>query len=107
MLREVAGFLDDVRAERKRMKREGYAKHELQATSRVIHDISASLQRLKPLAHAAPPIHDSETAYDDIPADLDAFRDALARRIEAFFASRPDAGAAARADDDGAAEARP
>ena len=47
ILHEVAGFLDDVRAERKRMKREGYAKHELQAVSRVIADLAGSLARLE------------------------------------------------------------
>ena len=102
MLREVSGFLDDVRAARKRMKREGYAKHELQAGSRVIADCSASLQRLQPMAQrAAEP--DTGIPYDDMPADIDEFRNELARRIEAFFAARPDAGAAPRADADGSA----
>ena len=35
--------------------------------------------------------------YDDMPADLDAFRDALARRIEAILADKPDDGGAAQA----------
>ncbi len=87
MLHEVAGLLADVRAERKRMKREGYAKHELQAVSRVIGDLSASLYRLRPMAQrAAEP--DPGTAYDDIPVDLDAFRRNLARRIRLFVDAR-------------------
>ena len=102
MLHEVGGFLDDVRAARKRMKREGYAKHDLQAVSRVIADCSASLARLKPMAQrAAEP--DTGIPYDDMPADIDEFRNELARRIEAFFAARPDAGDAPRADADGSA----
>jgi len=91
MLREVSGFLDDVRAERKRMKRAGYAKHELQAVSRVIADLAASLARLQPMAQrAAEP--DTGIAYDDMPADLDQFRDELARRIDALLAQPPDDG---------------
>ena len=101
----MAGFLDDVRAERKRMKREGYAKHELQAVSRVIADLAGSLARLKPLAaRAAEP--DSGIAYDDMPADLDEFRDELARRIEALLDQPPGAGDRAPAAGGGAAAAQ-
>jgi hypothetical protein len=104
MLHEVAGFLDDVRAERKRMKREGYAKHELRAVSRVIADLSGSLNRLKPMAQrAAEP--DTGTFYDDMPADLDAYREALARKIEAFMASRGDEADAFELDADGSGDA--
>ena len=100
----MAGFLDDVRAERKRMKREGYAKHELQAVSRVIADLAGSLARLKPLApRAAEP--DSGIPYDDMPADLDEFRDELARRIDAL-STPPDAGDRAPAAGAGAAAAQ-
>ena len=79
LLQEVAGHLDDVRAHRKRMKREGYAKHELQAVARVIADLSNSLNRLKPMApRAAEPDsgNSQDDSYDDMPADLDEFRDA-------------------------------
>jgi len=108
LLQEVRGYLDDIRAKRKRMKREGYAKHELQETSRVIADCSAALQRLQLTAQRAAAAGnaqqtDPETTYDDVPADLDEFRNELARRIEAFFAARPDAGDAAGADADGSA----
>jgi|SRR5215831_341173 len=115
LLREVSGFLDDIRAARQRMKREGYAKHELQKMSRVIADCSASLARLQTVSQRAAaagnaqqtdPETAQETLYDDVPADLDAFRDALARRIEAFLASRPDAGVDAVAPDDDAAAPR-
>jgi hypothetical protein len=106
MLHEVGGFLDDVRAERQRMKREGYAKHELQAVSRVIADLSGSLNRLKPMArHAAEP--DPGIPYDDMPADLDEFRDALARRIDALLEEPPGAGDRAPAAAGGAAAAQP
>jgi hypothetical protein len=90
------------------MKREGYAKHQMQDVSRVIHDCTASLARLKPMAErAATPDTAQETFYDDMPADLDEFREALARRIEAFFAGRPDAGDGGRAADDNATAPRP
>jgi hypothetical protein len=94
MLHEVAGFLGDVRAERQRMK------HELQAVSRVIADCSASLQRLQLTAQRAAAAETSaretdpetaqENAYDDMPADLDAFRDDLARQIDALLEDAPD-----------------
>lgn len=110
MLHEVAGFLDDVRAERKRMKRAGYAKHELQAVSRVIADLSGSLNRLKPMAQrAAEPdsgnAHDHK--YDDMPADLDEFREDLARQIDALLEDAPDEGDRAQAADAAAAPAQP
>jgi hypothetical protein len=105
MLHEVGGFLDDVRAARKRMKREGYAKHELQAVSRVIADCSASLARLKPMAQrAAEP--DTGIPYDDMPADIDEFRNELARQIDALLDDAPDAGDRAAAADGAAAAAQ-
>jgi len=109
MLHEVRGFLDDIRAKRKRMKREGYAKHELQAVSRVIADCSASLQRLQLTAQRAAAAEtnaqqtDQETAYDDVPADLDEFRNELARQIDALFEDAPDEGDRAQAADGAAA----
>lgn len=89
---ELQGLLAEVRAERARMKREGYGKNDLQKTSQMIASLTATLRTLQPMLHAVPTSTEPETAYDDMPADLDEFRDALARRIEAFFASRPDAG---------------
>ena len=54
-----------------------------------IHAETLAKLRRQRLAAAAPtgPDHD-----DDMPADLDEFRDALARRIDALLASPPDAG---------------
>ena len=110
MLHEVAAFLDDVRAERKRMKSAGYAKHELQAVSRVIADLSGSLNRLKPMAQraAAPDSGNAQDdKYDDMPADLDEFRAELARRIRHFVAGRRARSGADGIAGDGAAAAQP
>ena len=116
MLHEVRGFLDDVRAERQRMKRAGYAKHELQSVARVIHDCTAALARLQATTQRAAAAETAqqtdqeiaqENAYDDMPADLDEFRNALARRIDALLAEPEDAGDAAPAAGAGADPARP
>ena len=54
-------------------------------------DLGCSIETVRNMAQraAAPALHD-ETPYDDMPADLDEFREALARRIEAFMESRGD-----------------
>lgn len=46
--------------------------------------------------------NNSHDDSDDIPTDIDALRDALARRIEAFMASRPDDGDAGGPESEGA-----
>jgi len=79
---------------------------ERERVARTFATLSATLHRLQVmLAEAPTAIPQNEIAYDDMPADLDEFRDALARRIEAFFASRPDAGDGGPSAADGAADA--
>ncbi len=58
-------------------------------TSRTLSSLTATLHRIQRMQAGLP---DTGPNDDDIPADLDALRDALARRIAAFMASRPDAG---------------
>ena len=55
-------------------------------TARTLSSLTVTLQRIQRM-QCGPPITGAEND-DDLPADLDAFRDALARRIEAFFARR-------------------
>ncbi len=91
----VMAHLDEFEA----MRRDGklLPKHHL-ATARAISILTEAFNRLARLRAALPgTIHD-DTAHDnlanfDMPADLDAFREALAQRIEKFLASRTDAGA--------------
>ena len=91
---ELQGLLVEVRATRERMKRESYGKHDLREISQVIANLTTTLRTLQPLLCPASQAGTDDDDYDDIPADLDAFRDALARRIETFLASRPDEGVA-------------
>jgi transposase-like protein len=86
---ELQLLLADVRGERERMKRDGYGKHDLREMSGTIASLGAVLRSLQPLL----PSHQGyDTAHDDLPADIDAFRNRLARRIAAFMESRPDGG---------------
>lgn len=64
------------------------------ANARAISILTEAFNKLQRLrADLSGPTHDTHASpYDDMPADPDAFRDELARRIEAFLASRPDEG---------------
>jgi hypothetical protein len=97
-------LLTDVTAERERMKREGYGKHDLREVSGTIASLSAVLRTLQSMRCAVPQAG-ADHDYDDIPADIDAFREALARRIEAFMESRADDEDAFAVDDDAASRA--
>jgi hypothetical protein len=55
-----------------------------------------ALRRLRPGAEAAPLQPPDDTNDDDPPRDIDEFRRELARRIDAFVASRPDGDPAGR-----------
>lgn len=80
-----------VRALRAKMKSVPHATEKASRTSRTLADLTTTLERLHRLEIGAPQ-HDGQNPYDDdIPADIDAFRDALARKIEAFMESRTDA----------------
>jgi hypothetical protein len=93
---ELLMLLAELRATRARMKRERYGKHDLRQTSQVIANLTATLRTLQPMLCPVAPAG-AEDDHDDMPADIDEFRDALARRIAAFMESRPDDGDAADA----------
>jgi hypothetical protein len=83
--------LETVEAMRASLDREPLRPIDAERTARTLSIHAETLAKLRRhrLAAAAltGPDHD-----DDLPADLDAFRDDLARRIEAFVASRADEG---------------
>jgi hypothetical protein len=62
------------------------------ATARAISILTDAFNRLQRQRAGLPgSIHD-DVAAAEMPTDLDAFRDQLARRIDAFIASRANAG---------------
>lgn len=73
------------------------------AAERIARTLSALTQTLFKVRALREP--GSVTAHepDDMPADIDGFRDALARRIDAFVASRADDGLAGAGEPPGAA----
>ncbi len=74
------------------------------AVERIARTLSALTQTLfKVRALREPGSVTADAPHDDLPADIDGFRDALARRIEAFVASRADADVPAAGEHPGAA----
>jgi len=55
-----------------------------------LSSLTTTLQKLQRLHAATPGSNDYDSCAADAPADLDAFREDLARQIEAFMESRPD-----------------
>ncbi|QDM16572.1 hypothetical protein FNL55_11345 [Tardiphaga sp. vice352] len=73
-------------------------------SERVARTLSTLTQTLfKVRALREPGSVSADAQHDDMPADLDGFRDALARRIEAFVASRADDGLAGAGEPPGPA----
>ncbi len=90
------GVYENLRAQ---LKAEPQGQREALKTAHNLGSLTSTLDTLRRMRAGQTAIgsHD-EYDDDDIPADIDAFREALARRIEAFMASRPDEGDAG-ADD--------
>ena len=100
----VMAHLDEFEA----MRRDGKLKPtQYLAIARAISILTEAFNKLQRLRAAQPgQIHDDlSDRYADLPADLDAFREALAQRIENFLASRTDAEAFADPADAPAAAA--
>jgi hypothetical protein len=76
-----------VRALRARLKGVPHSTEAAGRTSRTLADLTTTLERLHRLEIGAPQ-HDGLTDHDDMPADIDEFRNELARRIRAFVAAR-------------------
>lgn len=86
LVSDEIGVYENLRAT---LKNEPQPQREALKTAHNIASLTATLDDLRRMraANKEPLHHD---AYDDIPADIDAFRDELARQIEAFMESRTD-----------------
>lgn len=91
--RAVVNELAVIESLRDRLKNEPQSRVAAERTARTLSTLTDTLQKLQRLQCAVPA---SGSLYD-IPADIDEFRNELARRIEAFVASRTDEGDARRA----------
>jgi hypothetical protein len=85
VLEELAA-VENLRAQ---LKREPQCPQDAERTVRTLSSLTETLQKLQRLQCAVP---QAGSCDDDMPADIDEFRTELARRIEAFVASRPDPG---------------
>jgi hypothetical protein len=86
--RAVLNELTAIESLRDRLKNEPQSRVAAERTARTLSTLTDTLQKLQRLQYAVPA---SGSLYD-IPADIDEFRNELARRIEAFVASRADEG---------------
>jgi hypothetical protein len=86
--RAVLNELTVIESLRNRLKNEPQSRVAAERTARTLSTLTDTLQKLQRLQCAVPA---SGSLYD-IPADIDEFRNELARRIEAFVASRTDEG---------------
>jgi hypothetical protein len=96
--REVRAQIAAVETLRARMRATPQTAQEAAVVSRTLVALTGALQKLQRMAcgpSQAGQIHDD---ISDIPADIDAFREALAQRIEKFLANRTDADAYMDAD---------
>jgi hypothetical protein len=90
LYRAVMDELVAVETLRAQLKREPKSPQDAERTARTLSSLTETIQKLRRLQCAVP---QSGPHDDDIPADIDEFRTELARRIEAFVASRSDQGA--------------
>lgn len=87
--REVRAELASVTALREQLKGLPRRPRDGESTARTLSTLSEVLQKIHRMRCG---LTSPDTDNDDLPADLDAFRLDLARRIEAFLESRPDEG---------------
>lgn len=97
LLRAVVRELAAVEAMRAEMKSTPQRPRDAIATAQTLSSLTETLNKLQRMrCGLADQDRDrNHDDSDDLPSDIDARRDALARRIEAFMASRPDADDAA------------
>jgi len=87
--RDVLNELAAVERMRALLDAEPQSPLDAERTSRTLSSLTATLQRIQRM-QAGLPATGADDDDDDLPADPDAFRDALAQKIEAFLASTPD-----------------
>ncbi|HZP70717.1 MAG TPA: hypothetical protein VFB29_12305 [Pseudolabrys sp.] len=87
--RAVLNELAVVESLRNRLKNDPQTPVEAERTARTLSTLTETLQKLQRMQCALP---ENTLADDDMPADINAFRLDLARRIDAFVASRIDNG---------------
>ncbi len=84
----VARVLPAIEATLAKLAAGPQAPREMEQTARALGTLTRTLRELNALLAQ----HQARSAYDDddMPEDIDAFRDELARKIDAFVASRAD-----------------
>jgi hypothetical protein len=87
LYRAVREELAAVESLRARLKSEPQGTQDAERTARTLSSLTETLQKLQRLTCAVP---NTGSQDDDLPADIDEFRRELARRIEAFVATRTD-----------------
>jgi hypothetical protein len=92
--RAVINELTAVETLRDRLKNEPQSRIAAERTARTLSILTHTLQKLQRLQCAVP----ANGPDYDMPADIDAFRDELARRIDEMVASRSDEGVGERPD---------
>ena len=101
-------LLADVKASRAQLAGLPQSPLDQERAARTLANLTATLQKLAPLRGGVPlTVCHTGNDYDDMPADLDAFRDELARRIDALLAEPPDEGDRAAAAGGDAAPPQP
>jgi hypothetical protein len=102
---EQAVMRELARVERLRSENVGSAPRsaESERIARTLSTLTQTLSRVRALQEPERFPDDDHDQFDDMPADIDDFRRELARRIDAFVASRTDAGVSATGEPDGAA----
>lgn len=88
--REVRGQIAAVETLRARMRATPQTGQEASVIARTLVALTGALHKLQRMACGP---SQPEQNNDELPADLDEFRDQLAKRIDAFIASRTNAGA--------------
>jgi len=96
LYRAVREELAAVESLRARLKSEPQSTQDAERTARTLSSLTETLQKLQRLKCAVP---NTGSHDDDLPADIDEFRNEIARRIEAFVASRIGRGNAERPAD--------
>jgi len=85
LYREAFEQFRALRAMREQFAYQTQSQRDIDKITRSLATLTDTLRKLLPMQSAN---SQSETAYDDMPLDIDEFRNELARRIRAFVASR-------------------